>query len=100
MLNQCANSQCGKRFLRLGEGKLFQVQAEYAATTQRSSPAQHLRKQPRHVERYWLCNPCAELWTLVRDQSHGISLLHLPVPPAGSQLAPRAVFGDRLAVNH
>jgi hypothetical protein len=94
MLNQCANSQCGKPFLRLGEGKLFQVQAECAAIAQTGSHAPRLRKQPRHVERYWLCDPCAELWTLVRDRSHGISLLHLPVPPAGSQLAPRAVSGE------
>jgi hypothetical protein len=94
MLSQCANSQCGKPFLRLGEGKLFQVQAEYAATAQRGSHAAHLRKPPRYVERYWLCDPCAELWTLVRDRSHGISLLHLPVPPAGSRLPPSTVSGE------
>jgi hypothetical protein len=94
MLSQCANSQCGKRFLRLGEGKLFQVQAEYAATAQTGSHTPRLRKPPRYVERYWLCDPCAGLWTLVRDRSHGISLLQLPVPPTGSHLTPRAVSGE------
>jgi hypothetical protein len=67
------------------------VHAEYAAMAQTGPHAPRLRKQPRSVERYWLCDPCAELWTLVRDRSQGISLL--PVPAAGSQPAPGAVSG-------
>jgi hypothetical protein len=84
MLRQCANSQCGKPFLRLGEGKLFQVEAESAAKEQSDTNAFHLRKQPRRVERYWLCAPCAQLWTLVQDRNHGILLVQMQFPPAGA----------------
>jgi hypothetical protein len=82
MLSQCANSQCGKPFVRLGEGKLFQVEA---ASRQAVSFAPNLRKPPRRIDRYWLCNDCAATWTLVQDSKQGVSLLNLPIPPASVQ---------------
>jgi hypothetical protein len=82
MLSQCANSHCGKPFVRLGEGKLFQVEA---ASRQAVSFASNLRKPPRRVDRYWLCNSCAATWTLVQDPKQGVSLLNLPIPPASVQ---------------
>ena len=91
MLSQCVNSQCGKPFLRLGEGKLFQVQAEYAAIGLTGANAPHLRKQPRSVERYWLCDSCAQVWTLVQDRKRGISLVHMPVSQLGAPPTARAL---------
>jgi hypothetical protein len=48
-----------------------------------SSP--HMRPRPRRVERYWLCDQCAEAWTLVQDRSAGIVLLPLPQPPTSAR---------------
>jgi hypothetical protein len=36
-----------------------------------------MRPQPRRVERYWLCDQCAEVWTLVHDRNAGIVLMPL-----------------------
>jgi len=48
MLSQCANSRCGRVFLRLGEGKLFLVETEYADTggDLTAPPSSHMRKAP------------------------------------------------------
>jgi len=85
MLSRCANSQCSKRFLRLGEGRLFQVETDNDPTTQ-TSPS--LRHQTKRVERYWLCDECSKVWTLAHDQKRGIVLLPLPQPVLGPSLAP------------
>ena len=89
MLSHCANSQCSRPFLRLGHGKLFLVETECVAKsgepTAPSSPS--MRQQPRRVERYWLCDQCAEVWTLVHDRNEGIVLVPLPRPPVGARVA-------------
>jgi hypothetical protein len=84
MLSHCANSQCGRPFLRLGQGKLFLVEAECFATPAdlKPLPPAHTRLQPRRVERYWLCDQCAQVSTLVHDRNQGIVLVPLPRPPA------------------
>jgi len=88
MLSQCANSRCSRPFLRLRQGKLFLVETEFAAKsgelTAPSSP--EMRLQPRRVERYWLCDQCAEVWTLVHDRQ-GIVLVPLPRLPVGVGVA-------------
>lgn len=82
MLSQCANSQCRKPFLRLGEGKLFRVKADRIA---RLGEASFVSAQPlaRVVEHYWLCGDCATEWTLVYDQNHAIALTSLRHPATG-----------------
>src|ERR1700678_2895891 len=89
MLSYCANSKCSRPFLRLRQGKLFLVETEFAARpgeiTAPSSP--NMRRHPRRVERYWLCDQCAELWTLVHERNRGIVLLALPRQPVGARLA-------------
>jgi hypothetical protein len=95
MLSHCANSQCSKPFLRLGQGKLFLVETEFAAKsgelTAPSSP--HTRPQPRRIERYWLCNQCAEVWTLVQDPNEGIALLPLQQAPGRTRIATGEEYG-------
>jgi len=89
MLSHCANSQCVRPFVRLGQGKLFLVENEYGANPAEfiTPPSPHMRKQPRRVERYWLCDQCAELWTLVHDRKQGIGLVPLLRPLAGARVA-------------
>ena len=82
MLSRCANSQCSKRFLRLREGKLFQVEAGAMGRPSGShlnwdSPE---KRRPPRVERYWLCDDCSKLWTLVYDVRQGILLVPAPRP--------------------
>jgi hypothetical protein len=88
MLSHCANSRCSRPFLRLRQGKLFLVETESVARsgelTAPSSP--RMRQRPRRVERYWLCDQCAEVWTLVHDRKQGIVLVPLPQPPASVKI--------------
>jgi len=87
MLSHCANLQCSRPFLRLRQGKLFLVETECVAKTGELMPpsSPHARQRPRQVERYWLCDQCAEVWTLVHDQYQGIALVPLPRPPVGTR---------------
>jgi hypothetical protein len=45
-----------------------------------------MRQQARHVERYWLCDQCAEVWTLVHDRKRGIVLVALPPRPVSVRI--------------
>jgi hypothetical protein len=79
MLSRCANPPCLSRFLQLGTGRLFLVETESPvgqkdAIRQRSLGA---RAKFRCVERYWLCDECAKIWTLIQDDEGGISLTPL-----------------------
>jgi hypothetical protein len=89
MLSHCANQQCLKPFLRLRQGKLFLVEAECVAKPGEptASPSAQMRPQPRRVERYWLCDQCAEVWTLVHEWSRGIVLVPLRRAPASVTMA-------------
>jgi hypothetical protein len=82
MLSRCANSECGKPFLRLRDGKLFLVETERVPKPGEaaSPPFVRAKQQPRCVEHFWLCNDCATRWTLVYDQDHGIALAALRRP--------------------
>jgi hypothetical protein len=88
MLSHCANSQCSKPFLRLGQGRLFLVEAQTPANagelTMARSP--YMRMPPRRVERYWLCDQCAATWTLVHNRQKGIELVPLRPVPASHHL--------------
>ena len=83
MLSHCANSKCSKRFLRLREGKLFVVETGPRRQLGEQDPSPFLQERPRQrVERYWLCDECAAVWTLVYDPKQGIRLVPLPRPAA------------------
>src|SRR5271155_4002696 len=88
MLSHCANSQCARPFLRLRQGKLFLVETECVARSgvPTAPPAPHMRPQPRRVERYWLCDQCAAVWTLVHDRHQGVVLVPLPRPQDGARV--------------
>ncbi len=86
MLSRCANSQCSKPFLRLRQGRLFLVETEFPAKSGELTGPQspYMRQQPRRIERYWLCDHCAELWTLVHDANQGIVLVALQQRPVAA----------------
>jgi hypothetical protein len=88
MLSRCANSQCSRPFLRLRQGKLFLVETECVANpgSPPASASTPMRLQPRRVERYWLCEQCAEVWTLVQERSQGIELVPLRRPAASARV--------------
>ena len=93
MLSHCANSQCLKPFLRLGQGKLFLVETSSVAKSEGMTPSPRMRQPPRRLERYWLCDQCAAVWTLVHDRQKGIALLPLQ-PPVGSNVVATKVYRE------
>jgi len=84
MLSQCANAQCSKPFLRLREGKLFLVETDRLSKPGESvaPPFVRARQQQRLVEHFWLCDECAQHFTLVYDNSRGVTLAPLRRPAA------------------
>jgi len=89
MLSHCANSRCSRPFLRLRQGKLFLVESELVANSRELRPpsSARMRLQARRVERYWLCDECAAVWTLVHDRKQGIVLMPLSRAPVGASIA-------------
>lgn len=84
MLSRCANSQCGKPFLRLREGKLFLVETGDATKASGSpAPASLRPRQARQVEHYWLCEDCTLIWTLIYTLENGVALAPLHRPAVG-----------------
>ncbi|HZQ93703.1 MAG TPA: hypothetical protein VFA67_01760 [Candidatus Sulfotelmatobacter sp.] len=79
MLSRCANSQCGKPFLKLREGKLFLVELDRVMKAGETVPPPFVRarQQQRLVEHFWLCDECAIRWTLLYDREHGVTLMPL-----------------------
>jgi|SRR5580698_4490584 hypothetical protein len=99
MLSHCANSQCSRPFLRLGQGKLFLVEAGCVAKSgEVTATSSRMRQSVRRVERYWLCDQCAEVWTLVRDRSQAIELMPLPRPPVGVRVPTTGQYREVAAV--
>jgi hypothetical protein len=96
MLSHCANSQCSRPFLRLRQGKLFLVETDRVAESGELAPpySPSVRQPPRRVERYWLCDECAKVWTLAHDWRQGIALVPLPRPPASARPDLEAGYGE------
>ena len=83
MLSHCANAKCSKPFLRLREGKLFVVEAgRFNSREAEYPPGLPLREAQQRIERYWLCDSCAAVWTLIFDRHDGVRLVPLPRPVA------------------
>ncbi|HLV88188.1 MAG TPA: hypothetical protein VKV39_14475 [Candidatus Sulfotelmatobacter sp.] len=81
MLSQCANSQCARPFLKLREGKLFLVETDRLSKPGEAAPPfVRARQLLRQVEHFWLCDSCAQLYTLIYDRERGVVLAALPRP--------------------
>ena|SRR5438067_4985026 len=73
MLHKCANASCANLFLRLNEGKLFQIETEYFDNLERGNTNGGSRpKSRRRVEYFWLCSECAPFLSLSFDKGHGV----------------------------
>ena len=80
MLSKCANARCSKPFLRLSEGKLFLLETILSGIADSHLGDGIPRTASKRVERYWLCDDCAKVWTLIHDRHEGIALIPLPRP--------------------
>jgi hypothetical protein len=78
MVSKCANPACSEKFLRLHQGKLFclsptpEVEEATGAFT------------PSLYERFWLCDRCSKLMTLVWAGAE-IRLIPLPEEHASTK---------------
>lgn len=68
MLSKCSNPACPTTLVYLREGKIFAIQPNEGAPTTSAKPV-------NRVEHFWLCGPCSEQMTLVRDPSGAIRVL-------------------------
>jgi hypothetical protein len=79
MLAKCANPACSTKFLRLTEGKLFQVETEFSVRSANRKCKGLVKANPRRrTEHFWLCAECAPFVTLAFDQREGILTVPLP----------------------
>jgi hypothetical protein len=86
MVSKCANPACSEKFLRLHQGKLFCLSPtpEVEEANRAFTPALY--------ERFWLCDRCSKLMTLVWA---GTEARLVPLPDehgpvkAGSEAKPR-----------
>ena len=62
MLSKCANPACSARFRYLHEGRIFSAIFDARG---RARGGDGFGEMPRRVERYWLCDICADTMTLV-----------------------------------
>jgi hypothetical protein len=79
MLNRCANPGCDRRFRRLEDGKLFLVEVDVAEAVL-SARGAGTGRFFRHLEHYWLCDPCASVLTLSFEQERGVVAVPLAQP--------------------
>lgn len=79
MLNKCANPGCVKPFRKLEDGKLFLVEIEASAASV-SARAVGEGRLFRHMEHYWLCDPCASVLTLSFEPERGVVAVPLARP--------------------
>ena len=78
MLHKCANPDCENTFRQLNQGKLFLVETGPAL----ASNARNWRsKLSRQVEHFWLCDRCAQLFTLSFEKGRGIMIVPLSKAP-------------------
>jgi hypothetical protein len=72
MVNNCANSGCGKPLLYLREGRIFIFDTS-------DGPSEPGAKRLRRLDHYWLCGACAATMMIVQN-SQGTATV-LPKPP-------------------
>jgi hypothetical protein len=74
VLNKCANPVCSAQFRYLHQGKLFEVEVQYAESLT-SDGQTKTGKGKGHAERCWLCDECAAHITLRFDSRRGVVIV-------------------------
>jgi hypothetical protein len=69
MLAKCSNPSCSARFLRLGNGRLFILEADLPRQTDKSEPTEY----------FWLCDHCSARMTLRLAEDERVVAVPLPV---------------------
>jgi hypothetical protein len=70
VLNKCANPSCSAQFRYLHQGKLFEVEIQYAESPTSGGQTKAVNGKG-HAERCWLCDDCAAHITLRFDARRG-----------------------------
>jgi hypothetical protein len=60
VLSKCANPTCLARFHYLHEGRIFNIETGAVSSDGNGSP-------PRRIEHFWLCQLCAQTFTVVLE---------------------------------
>ncbi len=77
MISKCANPACSRTFHSLRRGLLFQFDVRHPREPCRDIPHAIRSKKPCHATVYfWLCERCAQTYTLHFDLHEGLNLVH------------------------
>jgi hypothetical protein len=69
MVNNCANPQCAKPLHYLREGKIFVFDVK-----NRSGAALN-DKRGHHLEHFWLCGTCSQIFRVEQETEQGVRLV-------------------------
>jgi len=92
MLSKCANPECLEVFRYLHEGKVFHL----CPTPEVQAAAEEL--SPVMYERFWLCDKCSKLMTVVWGGTHA-KLVPLHLKPGQVESFP-SLPATELALDH
>jgi hypothetical protein len=84
---KCSNPSCAESFEWLAGGKLFRFRRESVAKQSPDAPSP-LMDYSHHVEHFWLCEKCSQIFTLEYKQGEGvlIRLLWPSLPAAENDM--------------
>ena len=74
MLSKCANPDCHTTLHYLREGRIFKIESDtelYVVAGQ--------KRPVRKVEHFWLCGPCSEANTLVKNKAGAVKVMAKPM---------------------
>lgn len=75
MVSKCANPDCSISFRYFHQGRLFRVETITGTERRRSLGSGAEDRNPlKRLEFYWLCDSCAERFTLIFDRANGVSV--------------------------
>ena len=89
MVNNCANPQCAKPLHYLREGRIFVFDIK------NRSAAASGDKRGHHLEHFWLCGACSQIFRVEQETEQGVRLV--PKRPAHMSVGRRAEMPTILA---
>ena len=75
MVSKCANPDCSTSFRYFHQGKLFRIETAIGTERRRAlGIGLEDKNLLKRLEFYWLCDSCAERFTLIFDRASGITV--------------------------
>jgi hypothetical protein len=76
MVSKCANPDCQTSFRYFHQGKLYRIETDAGSDRRRVTFGNEGADKPpmKRLEFYWLCDACADGFTLVYDKKTGVTL--------------------------